>query len=139
MYRIGLVVISLLMFMGCQKGDESTKQSKIDPDLSSRFEEVYAAWKLKDKEFMRFAKTTPIKEYPEYKNFLPLGSESVPMLREKVLAHHGFDFVLCDVIIDLEGWSPYEFTMLDYGMRARQVLSKLDGQSINKTVASACP
>lgn len=131
MSRIFIVVISLLMLAGCRKGSEPIKQAKKNSDLDMRFEEVYAAWKLKEEEFKHYGKTTPIKQHPEYTNFLSLGSESVPKLREKVSADDGYDFVLCDVIIDLKGWSPDEFEKGDYGRRARQVLSKLGGPSSN--------
>jgi|GEM_PF-3425184 len=129
MNRIYLFVISLLLFLGCRQGNESMKRAKADANVDMRFEEVYAAWKLKEKEFMHYGKTTPIKRHSEYKNFLSLGSECVPKLREKVFARDGFDFVLCDVIIELKGWRHDEFDLGDYGKRARQVLKKLEDQS----------
>lgn len=73
-------------------------------------------------------KTTAMTENAEYKAFLSLRIKTIPLLREKILAADGFDFALCDVVIDQKGWLQQD-GFGDYGKRFRKVLKELDGGS----------
>ncbi|MFO0940478.1 MAG: hypothetical protein U0930_06895 [Pirellulales bacterium] len=92
------------------------------------FSQIYARWKKIEPELRIYSKTTPIKKMQEYKDFLTLGKEIIPLLEEKLRQDDGMDFVLCDVVIELSDWQEAEFPSGDMGARVRKVLEKLEEQ-----------
>ena len=93
-------------------------------DIGSEFQTRYEKWKERIGAMPPYSKTTAYTQIPEYRQIILLGRDALPYILDKIERDHEMDFVLCDAVIEICGWSPEEFATTDVGARRDAVVEK---------------
>jgi hypothetical protein len=93
-------------------------------DRCDEFENKYAKWVQRIAEMPSYSKSTAYTKLPEYREIVQLDSKALPCIVKKSMSEQGLDFLLCDAIIEISGWSKDEFPATDLGARCEAVVEK---------------
>ena len=91
-----------------------------------RYETLYEKWHAATEAMPAYSKTTAYTGLREFLEIAACGKDIVPLLRQKIKADAGMDFVLSLAVIKIMGWQFEEFPTTDMTQLRADVLKRLE-------------